>query len=275
VKILAHRLCDDAGEPIAFERSPNQSSGTITPEFLVMHYTAGTSFKGAVDWLSNPDAKASAHLVIGRDGRIQQLVDFNRKAWHAGRSFWDGRSGANGFSIGIELDNAGRLEGSEGQWKSWQGVKIPDDEVVVRAHPADGRVSGWQTYTTKQIDVAVSIAAKLVDKYDLRDVIGHEDISPGRKVDPGPAFPMASFRSKVMGRKNDQEHVYETTTDLNIRTGPGGQHETIKASPLPAGTRVEVLGSEGLWRFVDVLELGGAESDAVGWVHGRYLKPVA
>ncbi len=274
MRILRHKLCDDDGQSIPFERSPNQSSGTIRPEFLVMHYTAGTSYAGSVEWLCNPDARASAHLVIGRDGRVTQLVAFDRKAWHAGRSRWDGRSGVNGFSIGIELDNAGRLEGSEGRWSSWQGAGIPDDEVVVRPHPADGIVSGWQAYPREQMEAAISIAALLVSKYDLRDVIGHEDIAPGRKVDPGPAFPMRSFRSKAMGRVHDELDVFETTTALNIRTGPGTQHEKLPVSPLPEGTRVEVLSAEGIWKHVDVLSPAGQGDDGMGWVHGHYLKPV-
>jgi N-acetylmuramoyl-L-alanine amidase len=274
MKILAHKLHDATGEAVPFRRSPNQSSGTIQPEFLVIHYTAGTSSKGSVDWLCNPIAKASAHLVVGRDGEATQLVDFNRKAWHAGRSHWDNREGANGFSIGIELDNAGRLDGAPGSWRSWQGVSIPDDEVVVRRHPADGRESGWHTYSTLQIEATTVIAATLVAKYQLRDVIGHEDISPGRKVDPGPAFPMGSFRSKVMGRAEDHEQVFATTTALNIRVGPGSQFDKLRSEPLPQGTRVEVLRSEGVWRFVDVLEPSGTDSDLVGWAHGRFLKPV-
>ena len=149
VKILSHKLCDDDGTPMDFQRSPNQS-GVITLEFFVMHYTAGTSAKGSVEWLSNSAARASAHLVIGRDGEVVQLVAFNRKAWHAGRSEWDGRRGVNGFSMGIELNNAGGLEGSEDRWSSCQGVGIDDAEVTVRTHAFDGVIRGWHKYSREQ-----------------------------------------------------------------------------------------------------------------------------
>ncbi len=271
MKTLSHKLCDDDGTPMDFQRSPNQS-GVITPEFLVMHYTAGTSAKGSVEWLSNSTARASAHLVIGRDGDVVQLVAFNKKAWHAGRSEWDGRRGVYDFSIGIELDNAGRLEGSEAPWTSWQGVGIDDAEVTVRAHAFDGVMSGWQTYPTEQLMAAASIASLLVSKYGLRDVVGHEDISPGRKSDPGPAFPLASFRSAVMGRVDDELDLFETTVALNMRSGPGSEHERLSVSPLPQGTTVEILATSGVWKQVDVVDLEGEESDVVGWVHGRYLK---
>ncbi len=271
VKILSHKLCNDDGTPMDFQRSPNQS-GVITPEFLVMHYTAGTSANGSVEWLKNSTARASAHLVIGRDGEVVQLVAFNKKAWHAGRSEWNGRRGVNGFSIGIELDNAGRLEGSEGRWSSWQGVGIDDEEVTVRPHAFDGVIRGWHTYSTEQLMTAASIASLLVSKYGLRDVIGHEDIAPGRKSDPGPGFPLASFRSAVMGRVDEQLDLFETTVDLNIRSGPGTEHERLDVSPLPQGTTVEILATNGVWKQVDVVDLEGEESDVVGWVHGRYLK---
>ena len=271
MKILSHKLCHDDGQPMEFRRSPNQS-GPISPEFLVIHYTAGSSAGSSIDWLCQPRAQASAHLVVARDGQVTQLVAFNRKAWHAGTSQWDGRRGVNGFSIGIELDNAGRLEGEPGRWVNWQGKAIPDEEVVERVHPGDGVTSGWHTYTPQQLEAASEISSLLVEKYGLRDVVGHEDVSPGRKVDPGPSFPMRSFRSLVMGRANDQGDVFETTAPLNIRVGPGTRHERLPASPLPPGTPVEVLKANGIWRQVDVLEPVGGENDVVGWVHGRYLK---
>ncbi|ETW95662.1 MAG: hypothetical protein ETSY1_29680 [Candidatus Entotheonella factor] len=74
MQVRNHRLHDGDGNPVAFKRSPNQSSGVIVPEYLVIHYTAGSSAAGAISWLTNPKAKASAHLVISRSGEITQLV---------------------------------------------------------------------------------------------------------------------------------------------------------------------------------------------------------
>ena len=89
--------------------SPNHS-GEITPKFIVMHYTAGWSAEGSITWLTNKESKVSAHLVIARDGTITQLVPFNKKAWHAGPSVYDGYKNLNSHSIGIALDNAGWVE---------------------------------------------------------------------------------------------------------------------------------------------------------------------
>ena len=112
--------------------------------------------------------------------------------------------------------------------------------------------------------------------YGLRDVLGHDDVSPGRKSDPGPAFPMESFRARVLGRHENERSgsLAQVTTALNIRTGPGSAYEKLPESPLPAGTKVEVLGEQGPWRQVLVLDLIHGEMDLEGWVHGRYLTSV-
>lgn len=99
MKILAHKLVQDDGTPIPFVRSPDQS-GEVQHDFLVMHYMAGRSAESSVNWLTNPDSRASAHVVIGRDGSITQLVAFNRRAFHVGRSAWLGFDGLNSFSLG-------------------------------------------------------------------------------------------------------------------------------------------------------------------------------
>jgi N-acetylmuramoyl-L-alanine amidase len=238
----------------------------------VIHYTAGRSAASSVQWLSNPAARASAHVVVGRDGGITQLVPFDRIAWHAGRSSWKGDMGLNQLSLGIELDNPGRLERVGGRWRAWFQEEFDESEVIEAVHKHETRLSGWHSFTPEQIEAAVELSNLLVNKYDLRDVVGHDDISPGRKSDPGPAFPMSSFRARVLGRSEDEEEVFETTTALNIRTGPGAEHETLEGSPLPQGTRVAVLREDGSWRFVDVLDAVGDVIDLEGWVHGRFLR---
>lgn len=273
MKIKAHKLLHDDGIRVEFKRSPNQSSLKIVPWFLVMHYTAGASAESSVNWLINPKAKASAHLVIGRDGSITQLVDFNRKAWHAGQSIWRGINGLNSHSIGIELDNPGLLLGAAGSWRTTWGRSVPDSEVLVKVNAADNTEMGWHTYTEVQLEVAKEVAVTLVRQYKLEEIIGHDDIAPGRKKDPGDAFPMASFQGIIAGRESDDaETIFKTTTALNIRKGPGTEYEKfIDVSPLPKGTRLSVLEKNGVWRKVDVLDVVNNEMDIVGWVHSRYI----
>lgn len=277
MKILNHRVVRDDGAPYAFRPSPNLG-GPLAAQYLVMHFTAGRDAQSALICLCDKAAKASAHVVIGRDGAITQLVPFNRVAWHAGVSRWEGCEGMNRYSIGIELDNAGRLTRAGNRWLSWFKVSYPDDEVLVANHkndPPGMPPCGWHTYSEAQIAAALEVATLLVGHYRLRDVLGHDDIAPGRKVDPGPDFPMASFRARLFGRDQERRDVLVTTAVLNIRVGPSPAHAQLDASPLPAGTRVEALEKSGNWWRVEVLDTLGGDMDIEGWVHSRFLKSQA
>ena len=274
MKIQNHRLIADDGTPIRYVETPNKG-GLMTPEFLIMHYTAGSSAEGSVSWMCNPAAKAAAQLVIGRDGSLTQLAPFNRVTWHAGKSEWEGRSGLNGFSIGIELDNAGKLERVGSRWISAVSKRAyADDDVLVANHKHDRPGTppiGWHEYSEVQLEVAAQVGLLLMEKYSLKDVLGHEDIAPGRKSDPGPAFPMGSFRARLIGRADDEVEHYITTSALNVRTGPGTEFAALPGSPLPSGTRVALLEQQGLWWRVDVLDTVSGVMDLVGWCHSRYL----
>lgn len=271
MRIVRHRL-DDEGAAIArFVRSPNLG-GTLHPKYLVIHYTAGRTADESVRWLTSAPAAASAHVVVGRTGTITQLVPFNRVAWHAGVSSWEGLQGLNHHSIGVELDNAGCLERKGGRWCAWFGEAYPDDEVMEATHKHGTRACAWHTYPPEQIEAALGLSAMLIGKYGLLDVVGHDDISPGRKWDPGPAFPMASFRARLLGRSEDRPISLRTTTALNIREGPGPGHAKLAVGSLPTGTAVQVLEARGAWRLVDVEGEVAGEPDVQGWVHGAFLR---
>lgn len=265
-------LHNDNGERAPFVRSPNQR-GALVPRYLIMHYTAGASAESSIRHLTKNGAGASAHVVIGRDGAVTQLVPFNKVAWHAGVSRWQGLSGLNQHSIGIELDNAGPLEGVPGAWRSWFKRLYPDDEVVVAAHKHDGIERGWHDYTEAQLDAALEVSEALFQRYRLIDILGHDDIAPERKQDPGPAFPMEHFRSRLSGRAADAFDQFVTTTEVNIREGPGTQFAKLDGSPLAKDTRLSLEVRDASWCHVEVL---GEDGDPMktGWVHGNFIAPV-
>lgn len=270
MKITDHLLYRPDDTPIPFRMSPNHGEEYI-PKLIVIHYTAGPSLVQAVDWLSNPQSKASAHVVIGRDGTIAQIVPFNRIAWHAGVSEWNGMRNLNQYAIGIELENAGRLTQHGERWRAWFGQEYTQEDVLVANHKNENTSSGWHLYTPTQIQVTMEVCLCLAQAYNITDIIGHDDISPGRKSDPGPAFPMGSFQSRLTGRLEEDINLYSAKTHLNVRMGPGAHYGTIEGSPIPPGTKVEIIQSEGSWRFVDVLDSVNGINDLQGWVHGRYL----
>jgi N-acetylmuramoyl-L-alanine amidase len=188
------RLLAD-GVRVPFRPTPNLG-GECRPRFLVMHFTSG-GFAGAVEWLCNPEAKASAHLVISEAGDVVQLAPFDRATWHAGKSEWRGCTAMNSNSIGIELANYGELDGSPGRW-TFVGRPVPDDRVLVAEHKHGGGRRGWHTYPARQVETALAVARALEAAFCFEDVCGHEDIAPARKVDPGPAFDLPAFRAAVL-----------------------------------------------------------------------------
>ena len=271
MKVKNHFMFYDDGTQVPFVASPNTQPG-LEPEYLVIHYTAGPSVKAAVNTLTNPQAKVSSHLVIGRDGSITQLVPFNIIAWHAGASSWDGRVGLNKYSIGFELDNNGRLIRKGSQWTGIFGTLVPNDQVMEAFHKNGRGPYGWQVYPEAQILAALEAGQALFQVYKLLDVVGHDDIAPLRKVDPGPAFPLESFRARIVGRAEDHPPVYETTANLYIRSGAGSEFKPLIKNPLPKGTRLERMETQGTWMHAQVLDVIDGVMDLEGWVHTRYIK---
>lgn len=188
------------GTPIKQLPSPNQSSG-IKPKYLVIHYTGGTTLEGTVSWFMNPAAKASAHFVIARDGGIVQMVPLNRRAWHAGVSEWEGIKAFNAHSIGIEIVNGGKLRRTGRGWVTWAERQISDDQVSIATHKHETTETGWHDYTAEQVATVLELCVALHAAFGFKDVLGHDDIAPGRKLDPGPVFPMGALRSRLFGRE--------------------------------------------------------------------------
>ena len=257
------------GAGVSFVETPNRG-GDLTPRYLVFHYTAGKSATSSINWLTNPESKASAHLVLARDGTITQLAPFTIKTWHAGLSHWDGLSGLNGYSIGIEMDNAGPLKKVGDTYQAWFGTPYAEDQVVYVKHKLDDEPRWWHAYTEIQIQKALELAQLLVRHYNLKDVVGHEDIAPDRKRDPGPAFPLEHVRASVLGREGEEPECYEVTVStLNIRSGPGVEFPPV-AEPLKRGTEVVLLEKRDRWNKVELVKNGDIE----GWVHNQFLKKI-
>lgn len=273
-----HRLVNDAGQLVPFVRTPNQGGPLAggQPEYLIIHYTAGATADGAISWFRNPAAQASAQLVIGHNGATTQMATFDQTAWHAGRSSWKGINGLNSHSVGIEIVNWGLLHGGSGNWKSWAGSSVPDNRVIMARHKNfEPQVThAWEVFDEDQLEAAIAAAAAIVSRYAIPEanILGHDDIAPIRKQDPGPAFPMSLFKAKVFGRAEATGTAMkvQSATGLNLRTGPGISFAAITL--LADGTKIIPMGSDGVWFEVTTLNAAGAE-DKTGWVHSKWLVP--
>lgn len=189
MRIVDHWLVGDNVVKVQYPPGPAMN----IRRFLVMHFTSGATAKSSIDFWHTPAAKgAEAHLVIDRDGTIYQIRAFNQSADHAGASVWkDPNTGLsysrlNSCSIGIEFANAGDNSSLAKRWS-----KLP---LLKAKHKNGGSEQEWEQYTPEQIASGKAVSKALVERYNLDDLIGHDDIAPNRKNDPGPAFPMAEFR---------------------------------------------------------------------------------
>ena len=201
IDIRDHRAVADC-VPVPFRATPNVGRA-LKPEGIILHDTAGDlAGTGSVVWLCDRAAKASAHVVIDRAGRITQLAPFNVQTWHAGKSNWQGRPNVNGFAIGIEIVNPGRMVAHAGGYSNdaaWpaRGVKVPAAMDVRRARTREHGDGYWLSYTPAQIDAVTALCRALREAYDVHFIGTHWMISPGRKVDTNPLFPRDQGRRAV------------------------------------------------------------------------------
>jgi N-acetylmuramoyl-L-alanine amidase len=261
-------------EADAGNMSPNVG-GTLAdtePSAIVLHYTGGASRESSVNHLCQSATKASAHLVVGRDEIISQLVPFNTVAWHAGRSRYQGREGYNRLSIGIEIDNPGPLKKRGDRYFTAFSRECAADEVVLATHRQDIDSTLWHRYTDWQVDTVTAICIALMESYPIREIVGHEEIAPSRKRDPGPAFPLDALREMLLGDDRSAEggdllHPGRpglvTVSRLNIRNNPAID-ALMAAPPLQGGQVVEIVDERDGWLKV--------ESYVSGWVKQDYIK---
>jgi N-acetyl-anhydromuramoyl-L-alanine amidase len=159
----------------------------VAPELLVVHgislppgefggpwidrlFTGGLPGDAHPYFKTIEGLRASAHVLIRRDGKLVQYVPFTERAWHAGKSEYQGRTGCNDFSIGVELEGTDDL-----------------------------------AYTDAQYAQLAALAAALLATYptmSAEHIVGHSDVAPGRKTDPGPAFDWARLRAALKARRS-------------------------------------------------------------------------
>lgn len=176
------------------KRDPLPNGGAMNNRvFLVMHFTGGWTDSAEV----MRERGVSAHIIIKRDGTVFQCVPFNKVAFHAGQSEWtlNGRkyTGLNRCSIGIELENAGDLGRATypATMGALKGKPVP---LLLATHKNGGKRRKWEKFTVPQLAAAEAVGRAVKARYNLDACLGHDDIAPERKNDPGPAFPMANFR---------------------------------------------------------------------------------
>lgn len=177
---------------VCWESSPNcgPRRGGLTPTLIVIHYTAMETAQAAIARLCDPQAEVSAHYLISANGDVTQMVEEAARAWHAGQGEWYGSDDINSRSIGIELDNRGH-------------------------HP----------FCEPQMAALEALLKGIMQRWNIPSsgVIGHSDMAPGRKTDPGPHFDWARLERQSLagGAQRRMASALNETAFRNAATAAG------------------------------------------------------
>lgn len=215
------RLAARAFEGAVTAASPNVNARRdgAAPDMVIVHYTAMASAEAAVARLVDPGSEVSAHYVVGEDGRLWILAPDAARAWHAGVSFWAGVSDVNSRAIGVEL-----------------------------ANPAD-EAGPMTPFPEPQMNRLEALLAKLTVQWSIprARVLGHSDVAPGRKSDPGPKFDWARLgrRGLALGP--------EATCDVSASARPAPLPDRSLGSAARFAAAARRIGY-GDWRESDLLD---------------------
>ena len=147
--------------------SPNHDERMLPVSLIVLHYTGMPTGDAALERLCDPEAKVSSHYLVEEDGRIFRLVDEERRAWHAGKGYWRGITDINSASVGIEIVNP-------------------------------GHEFGYRPFPDEQVAAVMGLVSDIKNRHGISrgNIVGHSDIAPTRKVDPGEKFPWPALAKR-------------------------------------------------------------------------------
>lgn len=196
---------------------------------VILHYTGMQTGEAALERLCDPAAEVSAHYLIEEDGRAYQMVPEEKRAWHAGLSYWQGRSNLNHSSIGIELVNP-------------------------------GHEFGYRPFPDEQISTLINLLSDIKNRHTIpaSRFLGHSDVAPDRKTDPGELFPWQLLAesgfglwsgsdgsdTRVLARSGDQG---EKVNNLNKQLGIVGYH-MVNTESFGAETECVIRAFQAHWR---------------------------
>lgn len=176
---------------------------------LLLHYTGMKSGADAIKRLCDPEAKVSAHYVVEEDGCVHQLVEEDKRAWHAGKSYWREETDINTVSIGIEIVNP-------------------------------GHEFGYRAFPSAQISAVLKLSQDIIVRHNIisENVLAHSDVAPARKEDPGELFPWAYLAAEGVGvwpvpEKEDIEEAKTWDLDAYVAAcraygyDPGAGYESV------------------------------------------------
>ena len=169
-------------------KSKNFDSRKAKIEYIVLHYTETKNLSEAINLLTEEKRKVSSHYLIDTNGKIYNLVSDSKRAWHAGVSSWQGQDDINSRSLGIEIVNEGEKKASY--------------------------------YPDLQISALIELIKNLIKKHKIHsyNILGHSDIAPLRKIDPGKYFPWKTLSENMIGiwAENERQDIFLKNNDVDL-----------------------------------------------------------
>lgn len=161
---------DHAGAQVRVSPNFGPRRDGFRADMIILHYTGMETGDAAEAWLCDPASEVSSHYLVHEDGRVVQMVRESDRAWHAGKSSWRGVTDINSCSVGIEIVNP-------------------------------GHVYGYPDFPACQIDAVIALCTDIAQRHAVTPerVLGHSDVAPGRKVDPGERFPWGQLALAGIG----------------------------------------------------------------------------
>lgn len=161
------------------------------PSIIILHYTGMPSGQAAEDWLCNPDSQVSSHYLVHLDGTVVQMVREEDRAWHAGKSSWSGLTDINSASVGIEIVNT-------------------------------GHEFGYRDFPKAQMQAVIALCRDITRRHAIAPylVLGHSDVAPGRKVDPGERFSWRMLSKAGLGHYVAPSPIRD---GAGLQLGDGGE----------------------------------------------------
>lgn len=201
--------CTSSNLPVEEMHSKNYGQRI---KFLVMHYTGG-DYQSSLQELVHKDTVSSHYLIpesydktyLDNELKVLKLVNENERAWHAGSSYWQGRTAVNDQSIGIEIVNVPKCE-----QLPQEHTELEKEQPPVKNKIASNKMCFFPDYDPKQIELLIELSKEILKKnpdISPTNIIGHSDISPQRKNDPGPRFPWYQLYQAGIGAWYEQETV--------------------------------------------------------------------
>ena len=171
--------------------SPHFNERLSPVDSIIIHYTDMPAADETLGWFSNPTSKVSSHYLIGEEGKIYQIVEEDKRAWHAGESYWQGCRDINGCSIGIELANPGHSH-------------------------------GYLPFPEAQINALLELCQDIRTRWDVPPyrILGHSDVAPQRKQDPGHLFPWKKLAKEDLGLWPFRDVFNKSEDDAWIASAP-------------------------------------------------------